>query len=76
MKKVITSQASEWFSVSSSPVSVISFFFFLPLLLFYSIGVVRWCWRLLTFLFGASEGDMQNKSPPLEGMSLACDSWK
>lgn len=50
--------------------------FFPPLLLFDSIGVVRGCWKLLTFLFGASGGDIQNKSPPLEGMSLACDPWK
>lgn len=38
--------------------------------------MVRCCWRLLTFLLSASGSDIQNKSPPLEGMSLACDPWK
>lgn len=76
MKKVITSQASEWLSISSSPACHLLFFSSTVHLLFDSISVARWCWRLSMFLLGASGGDIRNKSPPLEGMTLACHPWK
>lgn len=44
------------------------------LLLFDSISVLRWCWRLSVFLLDARRGDTHTKFFPLAGRALCCPS--